>query len=109
MAASKCLRAVKVSPTNAVLGDLGKPAFDLIEPRSAGWGKMQVIAGPASKPLMHLWRLMSAVVIQDQVDVERSRDLPVDLSQKAQEFLMAVLAVAFADDFACGDIQGGKE
>ena len=58
---------------------------------------------------MHLWHLVSAVVIQDQMNVEMSRDLPVDLSQKAQEFLMAVLAVAFADDFARGDIQGGKE
>ena len=58
---------------------------------------------------MHLWHLVSAVVIQDQMNVEMSRDLPVDLSQKAQEFLMAVLAVASADDFARGDIQGGKE
>ena len=57
----------------------------------------------------HLWCLMSAVVIQDQMDVEMRRDLPADLSQKAQEFLMAVLAVAFADDLARGDIQGGKE
>ena len=43
------------------------------------------------------------------MDVQMRRDLLVDLSQKAQEFLMAVLAVAFADDFARGDIQGGKE
>ena len=43
------------------------------------------------------------------MDVEMSRDLPVDLSQKAQEFLMAVLAMAFADDFARGDIQSGKD
>ena len=99
----------KGSPANALLGDLGKPAFDLIEPRGACWGKMRMIAGPASKPLIHLWHLVSAVVIQDQMNVEMSRDLPVDLSQKAQEFLMAVLAVAFADDFARGDIQGGKE
>jgi hypothetical protein len=99
----------KAFPANALLGDLGKPAFDLIEPGGACWGKMQMIAGSASKPLMHLWRLVSAVVIQNQMDVERSRDLPIALSQKAQEFLMAVLAVTFADDFARGDIQGGKE
>ena len=39
------------------------------------------------------------------MDVQMRRDLLVDLSQKAQEFLMAVLAVAFADDFARGDMQ----
>ena len=55
-----------------------------------------MIAGPVSKPLMHLWCLMSAVVIQDQMDVEMRRDLPADLSQKAQEFL---LAVPFGGDF----------
>ena len=93
----------------AAFGDLGKEAFDLIEPGGACWGKMQTIAGPPSKPPMYLWHLMSAVVIQDQMDLQMRRDLAVDLSQKAQEFLMAVLAVAFADDFARGDIQGGKE
>ena len=43
------------------------------------------------------------------MDVQMRRDLLVNLSQKAQEFLMAVLAVAFADDFARGDIPGSKE
>ena len=43
------------------------------------------------------------------MDLQMRRDLAVDLSQKAQKFLMAVLAMAFADDFAGGDIQGGKE
>ena len=42
----KLLDRVMIASFDLLLTELGKPALDLIDPRTAGWGKVQVVAGP---------------------------------------------------------------
>jgi hypothetical protein len=51
---------VKGSAANALACDLGKPAFDLIQPRGAGRGKVKVITRVGAEPLLYLRMLVRA-------------------------------------------------
>ncbi len=42
--------AFEDSSPNPLLGDLGEPAFNLIEPRPAGWREMQVVTRMPLEP-----------------------------------------------------------
>ena len=48
---------------------------------------MQVEAGVLVQPLLHVGVLVSAVVVQDQVDVQALGNLSVDGAQELQELL----------------------
>ena len=43
------LDRVMIASLDLLLTELGKPALDLIDPRTVGWGKVQVVAGPFSQ------------------------------------------------------------
>ena len=94
---------------DALLGDLTKPTLHLIEPGRARRGEVEMGSGTTAKPGGHLWGFVGAVIIEHQVDVEMGWNLFVDGGEEAQELLMAMLTVAAANDFAGGNVEGGKE
>lgn len=63
---------------------------------------MERDAGMAGQPALHGGRLVRAVIVEDQMEVEMSRCLAVDLLQEAQELggSMARLAI-FRGVFPC--------
>lgn len=76
--------AVERAAPNAFAGDLGEPAFGLIEPRRTGGRKVQMIAWPPYQPLLHFWILVDSVVIEHQVDVQSgSTDRHTELCGRA--------------------------
>ena len=95
--------------TQPLVGDLGKPAFDLVEPRTAGRRKVQMIARSPLEPGGDLRRLVCAVVVQHQMNFEVRRHRVLNLLEETQELLMAMTGVTAADDFAGGDVQGREE
>ena len=97
-------RAVSAAP-QLVLGQAGEEALDQVEPRIVGRGEMAVEARVAEKPLPDLGRLVRAVVVEDQMDVEFRRNELIDILQEADEIDAAVAALDLADDPAGGDIQ----
>ena len=44
---------VMIASLDLLLTELGKPALDLIDPRTVGWGKVQVVARPFGQPATH--------------------------------------------------------
>src|ERR1019366_2618276 len=55
-----------------------EPAFDLVEPRSMGGGKVQMIARPLQQPLANQRGFMGAVVVQYQVDFHVGGNCRID-------------------------------
>jgi len=73
---------MKGSTTDAFACDVGKPAFDLVQPRGAGRGKVKVIARVCPEPLLHLRMLVRAVVVEDEMNLECRIGRIIDLLQK---------------------------
>ena len=86
-----------------MLGQTGEEAFDQIDPRTVGRCEMAVKARVAEKPLPDPGRLVRAVVVEDQMDVELRRDELIDVPQETDEIDAAALDLA--DDLAGRDIQ----
>ncbi len=58
---------LKASSYNSLLGKVPEKTLDQVEPRSAGWSKMQVKASMACQPGFHLGMLVGGVVIDKEM------------------------------------------
>src|SRR5260370_27193686 len=92
--------AGKGTAADALARDFSKPTLDQIEPGTAGGSEMQVETRMARKPFAHVNRAMSAGVINNQMEIEFGRCLPLDGVEKFNELLSAMARFAFADNFA---------
>src|SRR5215813_13203899 len=63
-----------------------KPPRDQIDPRSAGRGEVDVVAGMAHQPPMNERCLVRAVIVEDDVDVEGRWNGRVDRVEEAAKF-----------------------
>ena len=91
------------------VGEQREPAFDLVQPGSAGRREVQVIARVAGQPGPDRRRLVGGVIVEHQVDVETGRHGGFDRGEEAAEFDRAVALVAAADDPAGGDVERGEQ
>ena len=83
----------------------GEPTLDQVEPRSGGWREVQVVARVAGKPGLDRRRLVSAVVVHDQVNVQLRRYALLDGAQEFQELAAAMTPMQLADDLTGDQIQ----
>ena len=94
---------------DALLSDQPEEALDLIEPGGRGGGEVQVKAGVLGQPCLDVGMLVGGVVVEDEVEIEFLRRLPIDRPQEAQELVVAVALHALSDHRAGGDIERGKQ
>ena len=94
------LDASKRAAADGPLGDQGKPAFDLIQPRRVGRGVMNLVARPLRQPGTYFGMFVRRVIVDDQVDVQFRRDAVVETAQKCEKLLMPVSRFAFGEDGA---------
>ncbi len=102
-------RAAMRAALDLLLGQCGKPALDEIQLEGDGRREMQVKPGMACELSPHPRRLVRAVVVENQVNVEVRRDLRVDRIEKLQELLTAMPPVQLADNPARRDIERGEQ
>ena len=81
------------SAPELLFGKHGEPAFDQVEPGGRGWGEVQVEAWPLGQPVADQLRLVGAVVVQDQVNVQFRRDVLLDGVQESAELDRAMAAM----------------
>ena len=93
----------------ATAGELGKEAFDRIEPGCRGRGEVERPAGMPCQPLAYLRMLVGRIVVDDGVDHFSYRNLLLDRVEEADELLMAVALHVAADDGAVKDIEGCEQ
>lgn len=82
------LDASKRTAADGPLGDQGKPAFHLIQPRRVGRGVMNLVSRPLRQPGAHFGMFVRCVIVDDQVDVQFRRDAVVESAQKCEKLLM---------------------
>src|SRR6516225_8565208 len=89
---------------------LGKKAFDRVEPGARGRGEVKDEAGMPAEPGPHLGMLMSGVIVEHHVDDPAGRHLTFDGIEKPDKLLMPVTLHAAANDLALQHVerkQGG--
>jgi len=87
----------------------GKPSFDHIEPGSARGGEVHMEAWPLGQPGADGRRFVRAVIVQDQVNIQRFRDRVVDSIQELPKLDSPMPPMALPDHLPGFHIQGGKE
>lgn len=65
------------SSTDAPESHDAKPSLNLVHPRRPGWSKMQMESTMSFKPFIHLFVLVRAVVVRDQVQVYLGRSFVI--------------------------------
>src|SRR5438270_205534 len=91
--------------TDRALGDQPEPAFDLVEPGTVGREEVQLKAHSARQPRAHLRVLVGAVVVDDEMHVERAWNLGLEMAQEREELLMAMARLALSEDLAVGHVE----
>ncbi len=100
IAAIRVVDAQEGIAADALVGQLGEPAFNQVQPTATGGNIVHHKAGMSVEPSLHLGGAMSAVVVHDQVQRRLAGKLAIDAAQELQKLLMPVTLVAVADDFA---------
>ena len=107
--ADQLRHTVETPAPNALACDLRKPPLHQVQPRRTGRREMQVKPRMFGQPASYLRVLVGAVVIDDQVQRQGGRRLPVDLPQKLQKLIVAMPLKTAPDDFSLQHIQRRKQ
>src|SRR5471030_3281757 len=97
------------SAPNLFFGQCGKPALDLVKPRSRCWSEMDMKTRMTSEPGAHGRGLVSPVVVHHQMHLQLRRDVGFDRTQELQELNAAMAPMQLADDFSGSYIQGREQ
>src|SRR3982750_1128037 len=87
----------------------GKPAFHHIDPGSAGGREVHVEARALEEPSADGSGFVSAVVVQNQMDLQRGRDTVIYGVEELAKLAAAMPAVTLADDGARLHVQCSKQ
>ena len=101
-------RAAMDSARQLPLGQGGKPALYQVGPGGTRRREMQVVARALGEPTLDERRLVSAVVIQNQMRVQVGRHGLVHRIQEFAEFDAAMPPMTFPGHPARFQIEGGK-
>ena len=91
------------------LCQLGKEAFDGIEPGTGRWRKVKGEAGMAVEPLADLGMFVCGVIVEDDVHRLVAGNAGVDGVQEADELLVPMLLHVAADNGAIENIERGEQ
>src|SRR3972149_2573237 len=101
--------ASKCSTAELFLRQSGKPTLNQIKPRCSCGSKVQMIARPFGQPAMDKRRLVSSIIIKDQVDVENLGDCFLDSLKKLPELNRSVTTMTPSNNMPCLDILSTKQ
>src|SRR5688572_5998121 len=86
------LRNARVrSAFQGFLSEQAKKALDEVEPRRVGRSEMKLHPRVAKQPSLHGRRLVGGQIVQHDMDVHRWRDARLNLAQKGDKVLRAML------------------
>lgn len=90
----------EIAAADRLVGNLGEPAFDLVEPGTVRGNEVQMEPGMARQPAAHRRSLVGGVVVEHEVKVQTRRHAFVDLFEEADEVALSVARLAATDDLA---------
>ena len=101
--------ALEGAAADAFSGDLGEEPLNHVEPGRRGRREVQLEARMQFDPALHGWRLVSSVVVNDEMEIETGRGLLVDQFEKAQELAVSMPWHAGPDDGAVQHVQSREQ
>src|SRR5689334_12020569 len=101
--------AAEGATADSLAGDFRKPAFDQVEPGTAGGGEVQTLTGVGGKPLHDLGMFMGAVIVEHQVNRYPLGCLTIDFLQEAEELDVAMPLHTATDYRAQQEDEGSKQ
>ena len=93
------------------LGDEAKPALNLVEPRTAGRGEMEVETTTFGRlePALHGRTLMRTVVVENEMQLDIRGHVLLQLREEFEELRAPVARQTRADHFPIQDIERRKQ
>src|SRR5579864_3838190 len=88
------------TPSDALVGDFGKPAFHQVDPRSVRGGEMEMKSRAPREPVADERGLVGAVVIHNNVRLQSGGHIGLDYIQALTEFRGAMTPVQLTNDAA---------
>src|SRR5262245_26074385 len=85
------------TPLDLLVGQVGKDPLDLIEPRAVRGDEVDVEAGALGEPVSDSWCFVSPVVVHDEMNIDRRRDVRLDGIQELAELDRAMTSMDFTD------------
>lgn len=101
--------AAECAAPDSFVGEFGEPSLNQIQPGAIGRRKVDMESRALGQPVADDRRLVSAVVVEDEVNVQIGWDLSLDHIQKPAEFHGAMASVELANHAAGLQIQSGKQ
>jgi hypothetical protein len=105
----QCLSGAMGAAPDPLLGQFREPALDQVQPGRVGGREVEVEARMPDQPAADGRSLVRGVVVQDEVDVELGRHLPIDALQELAELHCPVPAMELPDHFPAGNVEGGEQ
>src|SRR3989441_2956061 len=81
------------TPPDLLFGQGGEPALDQVQPRGAGRREVHMEPRMTSQPAMNQGRFVSAIVVQNQVNIQNGRHRRLDAVQELAELYRAMPGV----------------
>jgi hypothetical protein len=100
--------AVHAAP-RLLIGQLGEPALDQVQPGAVGRGEVDVKARPFRQPVPNQRHLMRPVVVHDQMHVEVARHRGINGVQELPELSRAMSLMKLRDQLTRLHIERGKQ
>ena len=92
-----------------LIGDLTKPTFNHVEPRTRRGDEMQMEAWMTLQPGSDTRMFMGSIVVDDQMQLQSGGHFGINAFEKPNEFLMSVPRHAVSDNSAIEHTEGGEE
>jgi hypothetical protein len=92
-----------------LVGDLTKPTFNHVEPRTRRGGEMQMEAWVTLQPGSDTRMFMGSIVVDDQMQLQSGGHFGINAFEKPNEFLVSVPRHAVSDNSAIEHTEGGEE
>ena len=86
--------AVEDAASDALLGDVTEEPFHHVQPGGAGWRVVHLKALVPSEPALHVWMLVSRVIVRNDVDLLFFGSMSIDLTKECDPVLVGVTVPA---------------
>ena len=91
------------------VSEQSKPAFDQVEPRAAGWSKVQMETRSFGQPAMNRSGFVRGIIVENQVNLKSSGYLGIDGVEELTKLDGSMPTMELTDDFTALGIEGGKQ
>jgi hypothetical protein len=90
---------IECAASDPAIRDLGKEAFDAVEPRRTRWREMDIISRMRCEPCLDFTMHVGSVDAQDQVQSEFPGNRSIDMFQELDELFVPVTRDTTLDNF----------